>query len=92
MENVTFQKKIIWQIFSFLIRKFKLKRTVLKLLRQKKKPLLGAGKWIRGESFETNYKWDAQKGISYHAFKTFEFKLEALLNVFKACDLPAHQA
>jgi len=36
----------------------------------KKKPLLGAGKWIRGESFETNYKWDAQKGISYHAFKT----------------------
>ena len=43
---------------------------MLLFCRPKKKPFLGAGKWIRGESFQTNYKWDAQKGISYHAFKT----------------------
>lgn len=36
----------------------------------KKKSLLGSAGWKTGEKFETNYKWDEQKGLSYHAFKT----------------------
>ena len=37
---------------------------------EKKKPLLGAGSWVKLEKMETNYKWDLHKGISYHEFKT----------------------
>ena len=36
----------------------------------KKKSLFGSAEWQRGEKFETNYKWDAQRGISYHQFQT----------------------
>ena len=37
---------------------------------EKKKSLLGSAGWKKGESFETDYKWDIQNGISYHQFKT----------------------
>ena len=35
---------------------------------EKKKSLLGSAGWKKIGTFETNYKWDAEKGISYHKF------------------------
>ena len=35
---------------------------------EKKKSLLGSAGWKTIGTFETNYKWDVHKGISYHKF------------------------
>ena len=35
---------------------------------EKKKSLIGSAGWKKIGTFETNYKWDAEKGISYHKF------------------------
>ena len=35
---------------------------------EKKKSLIGSAGWKNIGSFETNYKWDVHKGISYHKF------------------------
>ena len=35
---------------------------------EKKKSLLGGAGWKKFGQMETNYKWDAAKGISYHKF------------------------
>ena len=35
---------------------------------EKKKSLFGSAGWKKIGTFETNYKWDVHKGISYHKF------------------------